>query len=132
MGFRKETQPVINKRGGRQGGVRTSTATSTGLDPRGVIGLETTSTGAPVLYTIKRLPKPGDEFYIYADNLASSSVAPFHVNAAANSFFGSSSEGMLILAKKGAGAHMIGYSTERWSVVGLSQADSSGNLTETT
>lgn len=130
MGFRKEQQPVISKRGGREGGIRTSTAASTELDPRGLIGLLTTSTatGTPVVYTLSRLPKRGDEFFIFADNLASSSEGPFHVQAASLSFFGSSSEGMLSLARKGAGAHVIGYSSARWAVVGLSQQDSSGNL----
>lgn len=133
MGYRKEPRPVIEKRGGRKGGaVLTSTAASTGLAPRGIIGMETTSTGAPVVYTLNRLPKRGDEFFLFADMVASSSVAPFHINAASASFFGSSSQEMLTLARAGAGAHIIGYSSERWGVFGLNQADSSGNLSTST
>lgn len=132
MGYTKDMRPVAERRGTRKGGGRTITAASTALDPRGIIGLETTSTGAPVVYTIRRLPRRGDEFFVFADNLASSSDAPFHINAASGSFLGSSSEDMLTLARKGAGAHIVGYSTERWAVVGLSQQDSSGNLSTST
>lgn len=134
MGFSKEMRPNSRARGGRLSGkaFRISTAASTALSPVGMIGLETTSTGAPVVYTLNRLPKRGDEFFLFADLVASSSVAPFHINAASGSFFGSSSQEMMILARAGAGAHMIGYSTERWSVVGMSQADSSGNFSTST
>lgn len=132
MGREKMQRPLLTKRGGRDSGYRTSTAASTGLDPRGTIGLETTSTGAPVVYTLHRLPKRGDEFFLFADLVASSSVAPFHINAASGSFFGSSSEETLTLAQPGAAAHLKGYSTERWMVVGLSQQDSSGNLSTST
>lgn len=132
MGFRKEQQPVIRKRGNREGGIRTSTAASTALDPRGVIALETTSTGAPVVYTLNRAPKLGDQLFVTAAKVASSSVAPFHVNAASGTFFGSSSEDLLTLAQPGAAAHLIAFSTIRWAVVGLSQQDSSGNLSTST
>lgn len=133
MGFRKEQRPVVEKRGGRKGGaVLVSTAASTALAPRGIIALQTTSTGAPVVYTLNRAPKRNDEFFIMADKNASSSVAPFHINAASGTFIGSSSQEMLTLARAGAGAHLIAFSTIRWGVVGLSQQDSSGNLSTST
>lgn len=134
MGYDKEQRPTARAKGGRLSGdaFRTSTAPSTALAPTGFIGLETTSTGAPVVYTLSRLPKRGDEFFVFADALASSSVAPFHINAAANSFLGSSADEMLILAQPGAGAHIMGYSSERWAVLSISMQDSSGNLTDST
>lgn len=132
MGYAKEQRPVAEKRGHRKGGQRLSTAASTALDPVGHIALETTSTGAPVVYTLGRAPKPGLEFFITAQAIASSSVAPIHLNAAAGSWFGSTAEDMLILAQAGAGAHIVGFSTSRWHVVGLSQPDSSGNFAAST
>ena len=98
--------------------VTTSTAASTALAPRGVISLATTSTGAPVVYTLAQLPKKGKRFAICAATLASSSVGPFHVNAAANSFLGSSSQEMLTLPVAGNGAEFIGLSTTRWLCIG--------------
>ena len=132
MGMNKQQRPTLAKRGARYSGIRVSTAASTALDPRGIIAMQTTSTGGPVVYTLNRAPKPGDEFHLVADKNASSSVAPFHVNAASGTFFGSSSEEMLTLARPGAAAHMIAFSTIRWAVVGLSQQDSSGNLSTST
>ena len=132
MGFRKEPQPTIRKRGGRESGQRTSTAGSTALDPRGMIALNTTSTGAPVVYDLNRLPKKGDEFYLTAVAIASSSVAPFHINASTGSFFGTTGQGLLVLSKAGDAAHVIAFSSARWAVVGMSQADSSGNIAATT
>jgi len=132
MGLNKNQRPQLVKRGTRLSGIRVSTAASTALDPRGVIALQTTSTGGPVVYTLNRAPKPGDEFRVIADKNASSSVAPFHINAASGTFIGSSSEEMLTLARAGAGAHLIAFSTIRWGVFGLSQPDSSGNLSTST
>lgn len=113
---------------------RTSTAPSTALVPLGVIGLRTTSTATdtPVVYTLSRLPKKGDEFQLFADAIASSSMGPFHINAASGSFLGSSADEMLILAQPGAAALIRGYSSERWMVVSLSMQDSSGNITDST
>ena len=132
MGHQKEMRPSIRKRGGRESGMRSSTAGSTALDPRGMIALGTTSTSAPVVYDLSRLPKRGDEFFLFADLVASSSVAPFHINAASGSFLGSSGDEMLILAQPGAGAFIRGFSSERWAVMSISMQDSSGNITDST
>lgn len=118
MGYEKAQRPIAHEKGDRQGVVTPSTAASTALDPRGLISLQTTSTGAPVVYTLSRVPHRGDEFYLHATDVGSSSDAPFHVNAASGSFFGSSSEDMLSLGAEGSGAHVIGLSTTRWAVVG--------------
>ena len=132
MGFRKEQQPTMRKRGGREGGMRSSTAGSTALDPRGMWALNTTSTAAPVVYDLNRLPKRGDEFYLTVAAIASSSVAPFHINASTGSYFGTTGEGLLVLSKAGDAAHIVAYSSARWVVVGLTQADSSDNFAATT
>ena len=132
MGFQKDMRPTIRKRGGRESGMRLSTAGSTALDPRGMIALGTTSTGAPVVYDLRRLPKRGDEFYITVDSVASSSVAPFHINASTGSYFGTTGEGLLVLSKAGDAAHIVAYSSARWAVIGLTQADSSDNFAATT
>lgn len=95
-----------------------STAASTGLAPRGVAQLQTTATGAPVVYTLAA-PLTGEEMYLSAGLVASSSVAPFHVNAPSGFFFGTSSEDMMTLSTQGAGAHLVAYSTARLFAVGI-------------
>ena len=134
MGYQVEKRPTTRVKGGRLNvkAFRTSTAPSTALVPEGSISLRTTSTGAPVVYTLSRLPKAGAEFAVFADALASSSVAPFHINAASGSFLGSSGDEMLILAQPGAGAFIRGFSSERWAVMSISMQDSSGNITDST
>ena len=132
MGFQKDMRPTIRKRGGRESGMRLSTAGSTALDPRGMIALGTTSTAAPVVYDLSRLPKRGDEFYLTVSAIASSSVAPFHINASTGSYFGTTGEGLLVLSKAGDAAHIVAFSSARWAVVGLTQADSSDNFAATT
>lgn len=122
MGYEKQQRPEIRRKGGRAGAVNTSTSASTALDPRGVISLNTTSTGAPVVYTLSRVPKPRDEFYLHVGSVGSSSDAPFHVNAASGSFFGTSSQNMLALSQSGHGAHLIAVSTARWGAVGINGA----------
>lgn len=121
MGFDKEQRPRSRAESKFQK-FTDSTAASTALDPRGLITLETTSTGAPVVYTLNRLPKRGDSFAIYAKGVASSSVAPLHINAAALSFLGASSEEMLTLAIEGNGAEFIAISSARWACIGSNGA----------
>ena len=117
MGFDKQMRPTGGQRR-RHLEIVTSTAASTALVPKNVISLETTSTGAPVVYTLAGAPKKGDEFHVHATSVASSSVAPFHINAGSGVAFGSSSEDMLTLAVAGNGAHLIALSSARWAAVG--------------
>ena len=120
MGFQKEQRPSIRKPGGRNLGVFESTAASTALDPKGFIPLVTavTSSGAPVVYTLGRAPKIGDEFTLYASLITSSSIAPFHVNAGSGVSIGSSSEDMVTLAITGDAITLGGISATRWATVG--------------
>lgn len=118
MGFIKDQRPVVEQPGGRHSGTVESTAASTALNPKGLISLVTTSTGAPVVYDLARAPRADDEFEIHATSVASSSVAPFHINVGSGVGVGSSSEDMLTLAIPGDGVIMRGVSTSRWAAFG--------------
>lgn len=116
MGYDKERRPTGSQRR-RHLEIVTSTAASTALAAKDVISLETTSTGAPVVYTLAGAPKKGDEVHFHAGAVASSSDAPFHVNMGADIGVGSSSQDMLTLAISGDGAHLIALSSTRWATV---------------
>jgi hypothetical protein len=118
MGFEKDRRPVQEQAGGRHSGTVTSTAPSTALNPKGLISLVTTTTGAPVVYDLARAPVAGDEFELHATTVASSSVAPFHINVGAGIGVGSSSEDMLALSIPGDGVIMRGVSATRWAAIG--------------
>lgn len=116
MGFDKERRPTGSQRR-RHLEIITSTAASTALAAKDVVSLVTTSTGAPVVYTLAGAPKKGDEVHFHATSVASSSVAPFHINVGSGIGVGSSSEDMLTLAIPGDGAHLIALSSTRWATV---------------
>lgn len=117
MGLEKEQRPVL-RQPTRHVKVFESTAASTALVARDVISLVTTTTGAPVVYTLAGAPKVGDEVHFHATTVASSSLAPFHINMGASIGVGASTEDMLTLAITGDGAHLIALSSTRWAVVG--------------
>ena len=110
MGFQVFKRP-INLRSIRQT-VTISTAASTSLGPRGVFAVETTSTGAPVVYTILH-PKPGDRLSLMVSAMQSSSDAPFHFNLG-DLFAPATSADMIVLSSQGAGISLIALSTARW------------------
>ena len=92
--------------------VTVSTAASTALGPRGVFALETTSTGAPVVYDIPA-PKVGDQISLMVSAMQSSSDAPFHINL--GTLTGpSTGDDMVLLSTQGAGISLIAISTSRW------------------
>ena len=131
MGFDKAQRPRDTRKGSkasspsdkldslRWGDITASTAASTALVPRGVVSLESTSTGAPVVYTLKQ-PIKGDEIAIAVASLASSSVAPFHVNAQSGGTFNgvASSENMVALSTAGAGITLLALSSAQWMTKG--------------
>ena len=110
--------------GFHKGHVVTSTSAladaSTALNPNDVIALTSTSTTGPVVYSLSRLPHPGEQLAITVLSVgASSAGAGFHVNAYSGSFFGSSSgENMATLLGSGDGFSAIALSTVHWGVVG--------------
>lgn len=117
MGFDKERRPT-GSQGRRLLDITSSTAASTALRAGSLVSLETTSTGAPVVYTLAGAPKKGDEVAFHATAVASSSVAPFHINMGSGIGVGASSEDMLTLAIEGDGAHLIALTSARWAVIG--------------
>lgn len=117
MGYEKDQRPR-GVQGRRHLDITSSTAASTALRAAGTISLVTTSTGAPVVYTLAGAPKKGDEVAFHATTVASSSGAPFHINVGSGIGVGSSSEDMLTLAIAGDGAHLRALSTTRWAVIG--------------
>lgn len=89
-----------------------STAASTALNPRGAFSFATTSTGAPVVYTISA-PEVGDRLSLTVDTLASSSEGPIHFNTGTHLVVSSSAD-MISLSSVGAGISLIAVSTARW------------------
>ena len=92
--------------------VTISTAASTALGPRGAFAVETTSTGAPVVYDIPA-PKAGDRISLMVSAMQSSSDAPFHFNLGTLSGPATSAD-MVVLSSQGAGISLIALSTSRW------------------
>ena len=96
--------------------VTISTAASTALGPRGAFAVETTSTGAPVVYDIPA-PKVGDRLSLMVSAMQSSSDAPFHFNL--GDLLGpATSADMVVLSTQGAGISMIAISTAAWKTDG--------------
>lgn len=124
MGYEKFKRPIDARTGASpdlrmeefQVGVTTSTAASTALADRGAISLESTSTGAPVVYTLEA-PAEGDFLAFSVDSVGSSSDAPFHVNAGSGVTFDGSND-MVTLSSAGAGITLIGRSSSQWMPVG--------------
>lgn len=122
MGEHVQKRPLSARRL-RIGEVTNSTAASTALEPNDAIGLTSTSTTGPVVYTLSRIPKPGEQLGIVALTVgASSAGAGYHVNAASGTFFGSSSQDMATLLGHGDGFSAIAMSTTRWGVIGNNNA----------
>lgn len=121
MGLDKNKRPLFAE-DYRNIRVTQSTAPSTALAPRGVIALVSTSTGAPVVYTLAHAPKKGARFEVVVSSVGSSSDAPFHINAGSGIGLGASSEDMLTLASAGNGASFVAFSTTRWGCVGSNGA----------
>ena len=120
MGFKKEKRPLDLRTGAdpdfvfdsHRQTITTSTAASTSLGPRGAFAVETTSTGAPVVYTIAE-PQPGDRISLMVSAMQSSSDAPFHFNLGTLSGPATSAD-MVVLATAGSGVSLIAFSTSRW------------------
>ena len=120
MGFKKEKRPLDLRTGAdpdfvfdssRQT-ITTSTAASTDLGPRGAFAVETTSTGAPVVYDLAD-PQPGDRLSLMVSAMQSSSDAPIHFNL--GTVVGpATSADMIVLSSRGAGISLIALSTSRW------------------
>lgn len=127
MGYQKEKRPLAYSAGSKYTDkVRLSTATSTGLEPRGVWGLVTavTSSGAPVVYTLAA-PVAGDQLSMVAVTLQSSSVAPFHVNGGSAVFsYATATTGadMVTLATQGAAFTAVALNSTQWLVTGIRAA----------
>lgn len=103
-------------------GVITSTAPSTGLGPRGNFAIVTTTTGAPIVYTLANPAcSGGDRMSIIVDQSQSTSDAPIHINTGGGGV-NATSEDMIVLSSAGAGISLVSLSTSRWLVDGLHAA----------
>lgn len=120
MGLDKKKRPLDMRTGGdpdfvfdsHRQTITTSTAASTGLGPRGAFAIETTSTGAPVVYTLAD-PKPGDRLSLMVSAMQSSSDAPIHFNLG-NVVGPATSADMITLSTRGSGVSLHALSTARW------------------
>ena len=124
MGFQKMKRPLDLRTGAdpdfvfdssRQT-ITTSTAASTDLGPRGAFAVETTSTGAPVVYDLAG-PQPGDRLSLMVSAMQSSSDAPFHFNLG-NVVAPATSADMITLSTQGSGVSLHALSTGRWLIDG--------------
>ena|SRR3990167_3496646 len=126
MGRQKFKRPVLEGADLRflPAKIRSSTAASTALEPRGIWLLETavTSSGAPVVYTLQTA-KPGDFLGMVALDNVSSSQAPFNINAGASACFSyataSTAHNMVALATQGAAFWAIAQNATQWIVLGI-------------
>jgi hypothetical protein len=121
MGYGKRRRPVYEPDADRLSGITKSTAASTALEPRGVYSLESSSTVAPVVYTLVA-PKAGDELYVNANLIAAATgTSEFHINSVAVFGYDASTVGqdMVTLSTRGAGFHAIARTSSEWLVVGV-------------
>lgn len=102
-----------------RGDVAISTAASTAVQwfPNLTLALQTTSTGAPVVYDLIP-PEVGDRLELFADTVASSSLAPYHINLPSGFTAAASSADMITLSTVGTGLTIVATSTTRIAVVG--------------
>jgi hypothetical protein len=99
--------------------LETSTAASTALPANKSYSLVSTSTAAPVVYTLIAPQKVGDRIDFSVHTIGSSSVGggQFHINAGSGVLISSTCD-MLSLSTDGAGASLLALSTSRWGLVG--------------
>lgn len=97
-----------------------TSATSVGtLGPRAVVALNSTSTGAPDVYTLAAPSTGGGDFFsVTVEALGSSSDAPQHINASSSNVTFDGANDMLVLSTAGAGASMYSLSSSRWLIIG--------------
>ena len=125
MGFDVLQRPLKARRGDpnvvgdffQYGAVLASTAASTGLQTRGLVSLATTSTGAPVVYTLSP-QKLGDWLEIGVAAVASSSDAPLHINMASGVTLDGGTQDMITLSTAGSGVTLRAFSTSHFACVG--------------
>lgn len=115
MGYHKIPQPLLHSDVRRTFGVAAATSAGT-IGPAGTYGLATTSTTAPVVYTLAA-PKGGERLELAVDTIASSSAAPFHVNANSGAVFAGSSLDMVSLSTTGAAVTLVALNSTRWYIV---------------
>lgn len=122
MGYDKIRRPLAGIQDqSRFLGVEVSTAATAAASTKlaaGIYGLRTTSTAAPVVYTM-RLPKSGEFLAVTALAIQSSSMAPIHINAGptTDTYWNNASQ-MLTLATQDSGFYAIAQSSSQWLVVG--------------
>lgn len=124
MGFEKVKRPLMEGDGHFLPAPVISTAASTALEAKGVIGLVTTvaSSGAPVVYTLTAPERAGQILEMVAITLVSSSAAPFHINGGSAVFSyttASTAQDMVTLATQGAAFRAIARNTTEWMVTGI-------------
>lgn len=120
MGIERIKRPVSSPSRGTSK-ITNSTAASTGIGVDGVLTLRSTSTGGPVVYDLVSLPEVGgQQLVISVQRAGATSVgAGMHVNAAAGSFFGSSSQDMVTMLGQGAGCLLMPVSSTIWAIAGV-------------
>ena len=109
---RPQSAPIF-----RPSQVTVSTAPSTALATRGIIGLVSTSTVAPVVYTLTQ-PKSGDVVSFTVDALSVATSAGFNINAGTGVVFAGTTADMVRLSSMEAAVSFVAKSSARWYSVG--------------
>lgn len=123
MGYEKFSRPVLMPAIRRLSGLVATTSAAT-LKAKGVYGFETAKTSSQTsdVWTLGT-PKPGDQLTCVAMLVASSSVAPIHINTATSCAFSYSSSAtahdMATLSSNGAGFDAIALNSSEWLVTAV-------------
>ena len=118
--YRKRPQNVDER--SRIRGAAISTAASTALEPNQIVALQSTSTAAAVVYTIRDGVKAGDVLEIGVHMVGSATGGPFHINAQSSGAFGyapaTTAQNMLSMGTIGSGVRLVALNSSEWFVCG--------------
>lgn len=92
-----------------------STSDGVTISPYGHTVIATTSTGAPVVFTLAA-GEPGMRKVLGVDSLASSSDAPIHINAASSNVTFDGTNDMVTLSTNGSSIVVVARSSGRWDI----------------
>ena len=96
-------------------GTISSTAGPTALTPFGFDALSSTSTSAPVVFTLGT-PKANMRKVIAVESMGSSSGAPFHIETSSSGATFDGTNDAVVLTTDGAAIALVALSSSRWMI----------------
>jgi len=124
MGLDKVKRPLLEVEGS-YAVPALSTAASTALGSRGVLGIISTEAAAPVVYTLRAPDRAGQRFEVVALQVQSSSDAPLHLNTGSASVglsaatTAGTAADMITLSTNGAAATLVARNTTEWMITAV-------------